>query len=240
MPTTPRGVPYPAPGSPNNVPADLYALATFIDENGGLTSLTTAERDALTGEQLWEARVPGDPLGGTLVVNDLVLTATLQGTIVALDRQTGDVVWQEQAPGGINGWMVAAGVCAPSASLTAGLVLAGALLTRPTRRAWGIGAVALIGGSLPWAGPALLGPGLIAPSGQFAAFGARGESAVGVLPSVLSLGGIWKSSIVPPERGSVVVVAVAAFVSIAASCSVRGDRPPAPERPDPALRSRTE
>jgi outer membrane protein assembly factor BamB len=65
--------------------------------------------DAATGEQLWEARVPGDPLGGTLVVNDLVLTATLQGTIVALDRQTGDVVWQEQAPGGINGWMVAAG-----------------------------------------------------------------------------------------------------------------------------------
>jgi len=126
---------------------------------------------------------------------------------------------RDREPGGgraVAGWMVAAGVCAPSASLTAGLVLAGVLLTRPTRRAWGIGALALVGGSLPWAVPALLGPGLIAPSGQFAAFGARGESAAGVLPSVLSLGGIWKSSIVPAERGSAVVVAVAALVSIAA------------------------
>ena len=53
--------------------------------------------------------MPGDPFGGVVVVNDLVITATLQGTIIALDRESGDIVWQETAPGGINGWMSVAG-----------------------------------------------------------------------------------------------------------------------------------
>ncbi|HEY6531465.1 MAG TPA: PQQ-binding-like beta-propeller repeat protein, partial [Acidimicrobiales bacterium] len=65
--------------------------------------------DATTGEIAWETAVPGDPLGGVLVVNDLVLTATLQGMIVALDRASGEIVWRQPAPGGINGWMTAAG-----------------------------------------------------------------------------------------------------------------------------------
>ncbi len=65
--------------------------------------------DATTGAVRWETTVPGDPFGATTVVNDLVLTATLQGTIVALDRATGELVWRETAPGGINGWMSVAG-----------------------------------------------------------------------------------------------------------------------------------
>ncbi len=64
--------------------------------------------DAADGHIRWQTKVPGDPLGGVTVVDDLVLTATLQGTIVALDRDRGDVVWQETASGGINGWMSAA------------------------------------------------------------------------------------------------------------------------------------
>ena len=44
-------------------------------------------------------------MGAATVVNDLVLTALLDGTIVALDRPTGAMVWQTSAPGGINGWM---------------------------------------------------------------------------------------------------------------------------------------
>ena len=53
--------------------------------------------------------MPGDPLGAATVVNDLVITALLDGTLVALDRATGAIVWQTKAPGGINGWMAAAG-----------------------------------------------------------------------------------------------------------------------------------
>ena len=51
--------------------------------------------------------MPGDPLGGALVVGDLVLTATLQGEILAVDRRSGEVVRTLRAPGGVNGWPAA-------------------------------------------------------------------------------------------------------------------------------------
>jgi hypothetical protein len=56
---------------------------------------------------LWDTHVHGDPLGGTLVLGDLVLTGTFQGTIIALDRSTGKIVRTMTAPGGINGWPAA-------------------------------------------------------------------------------------------------------------------------------------
>jgi outer membrane protein assembly factor BamB len=65
--------------------------------------------DAATGRLLWQTDVPGDPFGAATVINDVVLTATLQGTLVALDRENGEVVWQQQLPGGTNGWMSVAG-----------------------------------------------------------------------------------------------------------------------------------
>jgi outer membrane protein assembly factor BamB len=42
-------------------------------------------------------------------VNDLVFSAMLDGQIVAIDRTSGKIVWKTKAPGGINGWMSAAG-----------------------------------------------------------------------------------------------------------------------------------
>jgi outer membrane protein assembly factor BamB len=65
--------------------------------------------DATTGRRLWDTKVTGDPTGGVTVVNDLVLTATVQGTIYALSRATGHIVWRLRAPGGINGWMSVSG-----------------------------------------------------------------------------------------------------------------------------------
>jgi outer membrane protein assembly factor BamB len=65
--------------------------------------------DARTGAVKWQRRVPGQPLGGATVVNDLVFTATLNGAIVALDRTNGKIVWRHEAPGGVNGWMSVAG-----------------------------------------------------------------------------------------------------------------------------------
>ena len=51
--------------------------------------------------------MPGDPLGGTAVVGDLVVTALLDGTLVALDRADGREVWTMAPGGGINGWLAA-------------------------------------------------------------------------------------------------------------------------------------
>ena len=50
--------------------------------------------DATTGRVVWDTKVPGDPLGGATVVNDLVFTALLDGNVVALDRDTGKIVWK--------------------------------------------------------------------------------------------------------------------------------------------------
>lgn len=64
---------------------------------------------ARTGKVVWDTKVPGDPLGGATVVNDLVFTALLDGTVVALHRSTGAIVWKYQAGGSINGWPAAVG-----------------------------------------------------------------------------------------------------------------------------------
>ncbi len=65
--------------------------------------------DARTGRVQWDTKVPGDPLGGATVVNDLVFTALLDGTVLALDRGSGKIVWRHQAAGGINGWLSVVG-----------------------------------------------------------------------------------------------------------------------------------
>jgi outer membrane protein assembly factor BamB len=84
--------------------ATAYFGAEMGKHDGELTAI-----DAHTGKVRWTVDVPGDPLGGATVVNDLVFTATVQGTILAYDRAHGDLVWKQKAAGGINGWMTAAG-----------------------------------------------------------------------------------------------------------------------------------
>ncbi|MGH8985410.1 MAG: PQQ-binding-like beta-propeller repeat protein [Acidimicrobiia bacterium] len=86
------------PDEPNYLGAELGQLPG-----------TVSAIDVGSGEVLWETMVPGDPLGATLVVNDLVFTATYQGVIYALNRGTGELVWELQAPGGINGWPAVVG-----------------------------------------------------------------------------------------------------------------------------------
>lgn len=65
--------------------------------------------DAADGRVLWSTEVDGDPMGAALVLSDLVFTATFQGELFALDRGTGEIVWQMTAPGGVNGWPASVG-----------------------------------------------------------------------------------------------------------------------------------
>lgn len=65
--------------------------------------------DAKTGKVLWSTEVPGDPLGGATVVNDLVLATTLQGKLVAIDRKSGALVTTLDLGGSTNGWPSVAG-----------------------------------------------------------------------------------------------------------------------------------
>jgi hypothetical protein len=117
--------------------------------------------------------------------------------------------------------LVLMAVCAPSVGLLAALV---ALAVMSTSRDWRrllpvLGMAALA--NLPWIVPGLLGPSLHVSKGQFADFAARGESSLGAFVSLLSMGGIWKSSVVPPERTHAVVVGAAALLAVACIAGFR-------------------
>jgi outer membrane protein assembly factor BamB len=72
----------------------------------------TSELDAIdvaTGRIKWRHAFPTVGFGAATVVNDLVLTATYDGTIYALARAGGKVLWRFHAPGGIVSWPAVAG-----------------------------------------------------------------------------------------------------------------------------------
>lgn len=57
MPTTSRGVHYPAAADPDDVPGDLQAIADWVNARPGVTPMTTSERNALSGTDLWNGRI---------------------------------------------------------------------------------------------------------------------------------------------------------------------------------------
>ena len=123
----------------------------------------------------------------------------------------------------------ASAVCSPPAALmavlTAVCVVAPGLAAPTAARRVGavLGTAAVV--NLPWIVPAMLSPvGTAATPGQFSAFAARAESGAGVVGSLASMGGIWKSSIVPPERGSAAVVLIACLLTAVAVAGLRRSR----------------
>lgn len=117
--------------------------------------------------------------------------------------------------------LAAAAVCSPSSGAMAFAVLAVLALGRD-RRTWLTVAVIGTVANLVWAVPALTADAVrVSTDGVFAAFAARAESGAGVVASTLSLGGIWKTSIVPGERTSSVVVLLACLLSLAALAGLR-------------------
>jgi glucose dehydrogenase len=74
-----------------------------------LASLSTGKGQLVaikadTGAILWDKQLDSMNFGGATVVNDLVFTATFDGTFYAFNRDTGDAVWSYKAPGGVNAW----------------------------------------------------------------------------------------------------------------------------------------
>lgn len=76
----------------------------FINATGGITAI-----EANTGKVVWNKPLSHLNIGSAMVVNDLVFTATFEGTIYAFNKDTGEQVWTFTAPGGINAWPAAAG-----------------------------------------------------------------------------------------------------------------------------------
>jgi alcohol dehydrogenase (cytochrome c) len=97
----------------------LYVPVVNLPTNFTSTTLSipdvttgTGELDAIdvnTGRILWTSKLDSLDTGGALVAGDLVFTSTLSGKVLAFDRASGKQVWSWQAPGGINGFITAAG-----------------------------------------------------------------------------------------------------------------------------------
>ncbi|TWD83709.1 hypothetical protein FB561_4878 [Kribbella amoyensis] len=118
---------------------------------------------------------------------------------------------------GWAGFLIASALCALTASGgVVGLLVGGLIVLWPggTKRWPLVGALVL---NLPWlvAGLARTTAATTDPA-SVPAFAARDEGYGGVLPTLLTLGGVWNANVVPGSRGDLVPV-VLAFVMLAAS-----------------------
>lgn len=76
------------------------------------TAAGTGELNAVdikSGTILWRVPFKTAVYGAATVVNDLVFTSTFDGTIYALRRSNGEILWEYKATGGINGWPAVVG-----------------------------------------------------------------------------------------------------------------------------------
>jgi len=116
--------------------APVNDLATVYDSGIRLEASDPAEGagrmvaiDVATGRVRWDRRLPRTPYGAATISNDLVFTTTFDGTVWALDRATGAIVWREQpfvmtnAPLAVAGdTLIAGGAVAQQGSAVPALV----------------------------------------------------------------------------------------------------------------------
>jgi outer membrane protein assembly factor BamB/mono/diheme cytochrome c family protein len=76
----------------------------LTEGNGDMTAI-----DVKTGAKLWETELPQVPFGAATISNELVFTTLYDGTIIALNREDGEIVWEEKLPGGTNSPLVIEG-----------------------------------------------------------------------------------------------------------------------------------
>jgi alcohol dehydrogenase (cytochrome c) len=107
-----------AGGSAYVATVDLPFRYTALTQIGGINVGTpagakpTGEVEALnlaTGKVEWDTKFSQMPLGGATVSNDLVFTTLYDGELVALDRNTGSVIYEHRLPTSANSTIAIAG-----------------------------------------------------------------------------------------------------------------------------------
>ena len=112
--------------------------------------------------------------------------------------------------------LVLSAVCSPSSGLMAALVVVVLGLRRSFAHI-AVTAGLIVVANLTWLLPSLLADASADAGGDvFDAFAARGESSLGTLASLFSLGGTWKTSIVPEERTSTLIVLLSCALTVVA------------------------
>ena len=134
---------------------------------------------------------------------------------------------RRREPGGVPGLVVSLGVAAFASSYGGLFAAASAVVVvgcpprspgeRPIRAA-GATVLAGLAVNLPWLVPAALRPGgLPSPALAFELFHARSDSPLGLVGSLLSLGGLWRTDLAPPGRDTLAWVPALAIVLVVAS-----------------------
>ncbi|HVL23445.1 MAG TPA: PQQ-binding-like beta-propeller repeat protein, partial [Thermomicrobiales bacterium] len=77
--------------------SDSTAGGNIDEATGGFAAI-----DAATGQIVWDNKVDAIVVAGATVVNDVVLSGSLDGYLRAYDLKTGDTVWEFQASAGLN------------------------------------------------------------------------------------------------------------------------------------------
>jgi outer membrane protein assembly factor BamB len=75
-----------------------------LDGTGRMVAIEIA-----SGRVRWERRLPRSPYGAATISNDLVFTTTYEGTVWALARATGEIVWRTSLSFGTNAPVAIAG-----------------------------------------------------------------------------------------------------------------------------------
>jgi alcohol dehydrogenase (cytochrome c) len=94
---------------------NLYAV--YREQQFGIPEMQDPQRgtgelvalDVATGRVAWDRKLPHSPYGAATVVNDLVFTTTIDGTLWGLSSRTGRVVWRAQLPAGTDAPVAVAG-----------------------------------------------------------------------------------------------------------------------------------
>ena len=107
-------------------------------------------------------------------------------------------------------------ICSPSSGVMAALVVIVLAWRRDLVHLAVMAGLVLVA-NLTWLVPSVLADARASAGTEvFDAFAARGESSAGALASLFSLGGTWKTSIVPDERTSTVIVLLSCALTVAA------------------------
>ena len=94
-----------------NLPLKISSLKS-VDADASAGVGVSGEVEALslaTGKVEWATKVASFPLGATTVVNNLVVTTLLSGELIALNRSTGAIVFQQKLPAETNAPIAVAG-----------------------------------------------------------------------------------------------------------------------------------
>jgi outer membrane protein assembly factor BamB len=90
----------------------VMTTSNSVDGNASAGVPATGEVEALslaTGKVEWDTKVASMPLGAATVANDLVFTTLYNGTLLALNRNTGAIVYSHRLPAGTNAPIAVAG-----------------------------------------------------------------------------------------------------------------------------------